>query len=364
MHHRTVLSLAISLVFTASPSAADKKLIEFGWDEPDTSFMRAHVDEMERTPFDGCVFHITYAKAGETGAGTGAFVWECWSRRAFTEKELQPALEDLKATKFRRFTENFLRFNTAPGDVDWFDDFSAIVSNARLAARVAREGKARGLLFDIEQYNSPLFDYHKQRDAKGKSWDEYAGQVRRRGREVMAAFQEGYPGLSVFLTFGYSLPYAQTGGDPAKLPEAHYGLLAPFLDGLLDAAEGGTLIIDGYELSYGYKELAQFTKARRTMTQGVLPFVHADHDKYPKHVSAAFGLWMDEDWRKKGWNTDDLSKNYFSPEAFESAARHSLETTDKYVWIYTEQPRWWTAGGSPEKLPPAYERALRSAAGR
>jgi hypothetical protein len=326
--------------------------------------MRAHIAEMEKTPFDGCVFHVTYAKAGETGARTGAFVWECWSRRAFTEKELQPALDDLKATPFSRFTENFLRFNTAPGDVDWFDDFAAIVANARLAARIAREGKARGLLFDIEEYNSPLFDYRKQRDAKTKSWDEYAAQVRQRGREVMGAFQEAYPGLTVFLTFGYSLPHAQTAGNPGKLPDAHYGLLAPFLDGLLDAAEGSTVMIDGYELSYRYKELAQFTKGRKTMTEGVLPFVHADHAKYANHFSPAFGLWMDEDWRKKGWNTEDATKNYFTPEAFESATRHALETTDKYVWIYTEQPRWWTAGGASEKLPAAYEAAVRRAGGR
>jgi hypothetical protein len=33
-----------------------KKLIEFGWDEPDTTYLRAHIAEMEKTPFDGTVF--------------------------------------------------------------------------------------------------------------------------------------------------------------------------------------------------------------------------------------------------------------------------------------------------------------------
>ena len=37
-------------------------MIEFGWDEPDTAFMLKHVAEMEQTPFDGTVFHITYEK--------------------------------------------------------------------------------------------------------------------------------------------------------------------------------------------------------------------------------------------------------------------------------------------------------------
>src|SRR3954467_10330959 len=115
-----------------------KKLIEFGWDEPDTAFLRQHVAEMEKTPFDGCVFHVMSA---DPQGRRENFTWLCWGKRAFTEAELEPALDDLKATTFHRFTHNFLRFNTSPGDLDWFDDHAAVAGNARLAARVAREGK-------------------------------------------------------------------------------------------------------------------------------------------------------------------------------------------------------------------------------
>src|SRR5437763_795483 len=45
------------------PDGAIKKLIEFGWDEPDTSFLRRHVDAVERAPFDGCVFHVVASDA-------------------------------------------------------------------------------------------------------------------------------------------------------------------------------------------------------------------------------------------------------------------------------------------------------------
>ena len=58
----------------------------------------------------------------------------------------------------------------------------------RFALRhIAREGGCKGILFDIEQYTFQLFNYRKQRDAATKSWDEYAAQVRKRGREVMEA---------------------------------------------------------------------------------------------------------------------------------------------------------------------------------
>ena len=40
----------------AYDAATGKQLIEWGWDEPDPAFMRAHLGEMERLPFDGVVF--------------------------------------------------------------------------------------------------------------------------------------------------------------------------------------------------------------------------------------------------------------------------------------------------------------------
>jgi hypothetical protein len=360
----TILLSATGASYGAAPK--EKKLIEFGWDEPDTAFLRQHIAKMEQTPFDGCVFHANYTKPD--GKNTGSFLWECWSKRAFKESELAASLDDLKQMKLNRFKHSFLRFNTAPGDVDWFDDagFAAVVNNASLAAKVAKEGGVKGILFDIEEYNTPLWDYGKQKDAKTKPWDEYAAQVRKRGGEVMRAFQEGYPGGTIFLTFGYSLPYAQVGGDLKKRHQASYGLLAPFLDGMLDAAKPGDKLVDGCELAYGYKDPAQFDKMYKTMHDGVLPFVGADPRKYRQAFSMGFGIWMDNDHRKVGWNTDDHSKNHFTPEQFERSARKAIERADEYVWIYTEMPRWWSSenDGGPVKLPAEYEKALRKASGR
>ncbi|MBI2946870.1 MAG: hypothetical protein HYY23_04435 [Verrucomicrobia bacterium] len=344
----------------ASLQAAErpvKKLIEFGWDEPDPAFIRGHLAEMEGTPFDGCVFHVNYARPG---GGTGSFTWEAWGQRTFTEAELKPALDDLKAIHSRRFSHNFLRFNTTPAKLDWFDDHSAVIHNARLAAQVARLGSCAGVLFDIEQYEGPLFDYRKQRDAKEKSWEVYAAQVRRRGREVMSAFQSGDPNLTIFLTFGYCLPWAQSGGGKKALADCPYGLLAPFLDGMVEAAHVRVKIVDGHELSYGYKDPDRFPKAYETMRETLLPIVR-DPEEYRRVFSFAFGIWMDQDWRKNGWNAEDTSKNYFTPETFEASVRKALEVSDEFVWIYTETPRWWSAEGKPVKLPEPYDAAVRRA---
>jgi hypothetical protein len=345
-----------------APAAAGepaRKLIEFGWDEPGTSFLRGHLAELERTPFDGCVFHVDARPARGAPA---SFTWLGWGRRAFTADELGAARADLEAIagSRSRFRHNFLRFNTTPADLDWFDDYSAVVANARLAAELARDGRCPGILLDTEQYEGKLFDYRKQRDAGRRPWPEYAAQARLRGREVMAALQEGYPDLTVFLTFGDSLPWKQGERGRKPMAECAYGLLVPFLDGMIEAARGRTRIVDGHELSYGYRDASAFLDARRAITRDAATLA-SDRAAYGRVVSAGFGLWLDYDWRKKGWNAQDPDKNYFSPGGFETALRAALEQSDEYVWIYTETPRWWSPSGPTVALPPAYVEAVRRA---
>jgi hypothetical protein len=335
-----------------------KRLIEFGWDEPDPTFMRRYLSQLEASPFDGCVFHVPYV--GPDGR-PGDFLWETWGRRAFREAELAPALADLRSIPFRRFTHNFLRFSVVPGDVDWFDDFSTILTNARQAARLAREGGAVGVLFDTEQYNAPLFDYRRQRDAGRRSWTAYAEQARRRGVAVMEGFQEGYPDLVLFLTFAYSLVWRESREGVRPLAACEYGLLAPFLDGMLEAARGGTRLVDGCELAYFHdKEREFFARAARTIRQGVLPIV-ADPGTYRRRVSVSFGLWMDYHPQGRSWDGTDGSRNYYTPAGFEMSVRAALEAADEYVWIYTQTPRWWSASGGPVDLAAGYAEGLRRA---
>jgi hypothetical protein len=359
---RSPLYFLFGIALLASTTAASdppgkKALIEFGWDEPDTAFLRARIDQLERTPFDGCVFHVNAKRADGKVA---SLTWEGWGKRAFSESDVAAARDDLRAIRPTRFTRNFLRFNTTPADVDWFDDFAPIVANARLAAMLARDGRSYGILFDTEAYQGPLFDYHAQRDAKAKSFEAYADQARRRGREVMEAFQAGYPDVVILLTFAHSYPWSHMKRDGKALADVKDGLLAPFVDGMISAAKGKARIVDGFELSYGYKSRDRFEAAYKMMRSDVAPIV-ADRPAYDRVVSSGFGLWLDYNWPNLGWDSADPTKNYFTPEAFESSVRAALERSDEYVWIYTETPRWWSESGLPIKLPAAYDAALRRA---
>jgi len=353
-----VAAPAQSTSLPARGTVSGKKVVEFGWDEPDPAFMRKHAAQMDATPFDGCVFHINYRQADGRDA---TFTWRCWGRETITLDQVRRAIDDLKATRFRRLRHNFLRFNVTPGNLDWFDDYSSVINNARVAATVARQGPCAGILFDTEMYQGPLFDYRKQRDAATKSWDQYAVQARRCGREIMQAFQEGFPDLAILMTFGYGSPWQESDAGKRPLSECGTGLMSPFLDGMIDAARGKARLIDGWESAYSYREEKKFKKARKMIHEDVLAMA-ADPKKYKKVFSASFGLWMDYKYAELGWNVEQPERNPWPPDAFERIVRTALQYADEYVWVYSETPRWWSDEGRPVKLPSAYAAAIRRAA--
>ena len=104
---RTVfLVVALLGAATCIPAAAQtttkgKKVIEWGWDEPDTKFIRENIKRMEQFPFDGLVFHAMSGK-GEN------LSWEVWGNRKFANEDFRQAIDDLKVTEFKRFTDCFL----------------------------------------------------------------------------------------------------------------------------------------------------------------------------------------------------------------------------------------------------------------
>jgi hypothetical protein len=364
VRHRATALLAAAAALTAllARQAPRKQLIEWGWDEPDTAFLRAHIREMEKTPFDGCVYHVV----AMTATGPANLTWQAWGRRAFQDDDLRQAEEDLRATRFGRFRSNFLRFNVTPADIDWYDDHQAVFANARRAARLARLGGGAGIALDTEQYQGQLFDPSRQRDGARRSFADYSAQARRRGRELMQAFEEGYPGLTLLLTFGQSFVQGLRVEHRVELERISYGLLAPFLDGLVEGAARAR-IVDGHEPSYAYTSRQQF-RAAYALMRDTGPALAAEPSRYARVTSFGFGIWMDYASGRLGWDAADASRNYFTPEKLHAATREALLAADEYVWIYSEQPRWWSDEAGTVKLPVAYadalSRAKREAAGR
>ena len=351
-----VAALAIAGTCAIGARAPGKKLIEFGWDEPDTRFMRDHIAQLQASPFDGCVFHVDYRLPDGTQRN---FSWDLWGHSRFTAAILDSARADLVATKFGRFRENFLRVNVTPGDLDWFEDHSAVMNNLELAAHLAKLGACPGILFDTESYRGKLWDLHAQTKAYPHSRDSLYAQVRRRGGEAMAALERGYPGLTVFLTFGYSEPLSEASGYRKPITDSPYALIVPFLDGMLGAASDSVVFVDGHEASYPYRDPATFAAKADTMRHAVRRIV-AQPERYSRQLSVGFGIWLDCNSDHIGWHTDHPESNYFTPSSFGISVQAALDHADRYVWIYSQDPRWWTPQGGPQKLPAAYDSVLRA----
>jgi hypothetical protein len=61
------MCIAILIVIGAAgqeTSAPKKKIIEWGWDDPRTAFVKANIDNVEQLPFDGVVFTLRHSDGG------------------------------------------------------------------------------------------------------------------------------------------------------------------------------------------------------------------------------------------------------------------------------------------------------------
>jgi hypothetical protein len=352
-----VITLVILLAAAAWCGPLPKKIVEFGWDVPDTAYLREHIRDMEKRPFDGVVLRMYGTRNGEKVDGYTVFRKEVWQREWFDQ-----CAQDLRATRFRQFTDNFILMWTTPGTPDWFSDadWRAVCNNIGIQAWVAKQGRLKGICFDPEPYgeHNP-WDYAEQPRAAQYTFDQYRVQARKRGAEFMRAIAAEYPDITLLMLFGGSI----VGGalhefDPVEaLKDEGYGLLPFFIDGMLDELPKDAFIIDGCEPGYYMEERSAFLEAYLRMKQRVLAVISPEnHDTYRARVLAGFGLYPDRAWRDEGWgwHVDDPSKNYYTPEEFRENLGNAVDVSDRYVWVYTEAVNWWTG----KDLPPGYEDAI------
>jgi len=347
-----------------------KKLIATGWDHPDTKRLLDNLAEMEKRPFDGVVLVVI----GKTAEGKPCpLVWahqnQKWQREWFRQ-----AVDELKACKFRRFTDNFVSFGANPGDVDWFDDagWENIAEHWRIAAWVAKEAALKGILFDPEPYAFPhsQFSYAAQPQRAKHTFAEYYAQARQRGRQIIKAVTQQYPDITLFCYFMNSVNAAATGqGDPRRALESlGYGLYPAFIDGWLDCLPPSVKLVDGCESAYRYNSVLEYLEAGVLIKGACQELVSAENRaKYRAQVQTSFGIYLDAYWNPKGspWYIDPLGGSRV--ERLRANVATALRVADEYVWVYGEKYRWWPTPNKsvrPETWPealPGCEDVLRFA---
>jgi hypothetical protein len=357
------MSLAFfALVLVAAVAAAEPRLVSYGWGTPDTAWVRAHWREMERLPFDGTGIAVAVHRrawaAGDTST-RNAFGWHVFGPTAFRPAAFAAAAEDLRAPRWERVRHDFLAVAVSSVVADrgfsWLDDrrWRSVRGNWKVALGLARRGRLRGLLLDPEHYGARYFHHPTMAGRAAASFDAYRAAVRARGRDLGAVAARILPGATVLALYGHTL--ALDDQRRGALPTAEYGLYPAFLDGLLEGGAERLTLVDGYEFAYGFRAPAEFEAARRAITVDAVA-LSAVPDRYRAGVRVGFGLWLD---RGGAWSTTDLADNYFSPDALRTALAAALATTDAYVWLYSQQPRFFP----PRDVPSAYLDVIAAAQG-
>jgi len=342
-----------------TPSTNGKKLISYGQDWPNTAYLRAHIAEMEARPFDGVVIAASKETAPTMGGesmGNGA-----WGKRRYEFADYAHCIDDLKATPFKKFTDNFIQLESQPGDADWFSDadFATVAHNLAILARVAKQGGCKGIEFDPEEYGpEKVWSWAAWSEARKKlhSEQETIEKARQRGAEVMRAINAEYPGIKILFLGGPSWTY-----DRVVAGNHHYRLLSPFIEGMSSSAAAGTELIDGFEQSYPYRTRVAFEEGRKS--QRMCRSLFTDKADFDRCLRVGFGLWMDEDSGHRGWHPENFSLNHFEPDTWQTAVHYALSYSDEYVWIWHEQINFWTGKGVSQAYLDAQE-AGRSRPGR
>jgi len=336
-----------------------KKIVEYGWDVPYPDFVRSNIREMENRPFEGIIFR--------TKEFNHAFDIRPWK-----QADLQPQLDTLAQIKWQKFTDNFLTLYAAnKWNMDWFNDdhWNIIVENMKLFSLAVRSGQCVGVCFDPEPYGTDPWVYSGP--YKDKSFDEVADQVRRRGRQFIAALQEHMPELRVLSFFQLGL-FGDVLDEPdpkirqEKLLKKWMVLLPAFYIGMLEGAAPGTILIDGNESAYYYESPHDYFRAYHLIRQRAQTLVpEALRKKYNAQVQAGMALYIDQTLGKR---TKQTTSHFLTAEQqlkfFEHNVYYALAASDEYIWCYSERMNWWLPpekAGKDRILPAGVEEALISA---
>ncbi|MBC7529833.1 MAG: hypothetical protein H7308_20070, partial [Chthonomonadaceae bacterium] len=267
-----------------------KKLIEVGWDQPDTKQLRMMGKQMEETtPFDGVVYVLKFTAEGKTYDEN-----KILTLTPLKKEWLLKPLAEMKACRFTKFTDNFIRVNTAPGDLKWDDDkaWANATANLGLVAWFAKQSGSKGIAFDPECYAEPQYQWNPK---GGLTFEKAQTLARKRGNQAIKAMSREFPSLT-FLAFWLLSLNSQNASSPDPTPSLRsekYGLWPAFVAGLVEAAPATVKLVDANENGYypddryGYLSLYNLMRGENSPLRNLLPDdVRA---KYNRQVTAGFG---------------------------------------------------------------------------
>ena len=378
------------LAAIAAPSLAVSKevmIVTSGINAPDTVYLSRNSKELEHVPLDGVATWIATPVPIRLETGemvTPRLLGGRMSRIATGEDPAEvgqtivhpiripysyvaPAINDLKSAVFKKLKSNFISVITGNTlhPVNWFDDrwWEIVCHNISMIALAAKEGGCRGILLDPEVYGNRYWWGHDQlrhlddsadvlREVyKDKSWEQMEGQVRKRGRQFAQAICGKFedPVIMFFTATGYT---ARQVNDPRwdTHKTAPYGLMVPFVDGILEGSSDGTIFVDCNSDMKGRSQRPQFEQVRTYVKEDGLSFSVVP-DLYKKKVRVGFTFRLGYHPREEEISGENRisglfdsawpDANFYSPDRLEAALKMALQLGDGYILFWNYRANWW-----------------------
>ena len=347
----SMMSTAVMFTVSAAPAVnyfrrPKAKLLQSGWmfqrELNHTEYIKKNIAELEKNiPGQGMIFQIDVPpeRCGKRNIRTN----NIFGSPRVEYDDYNADVENLKSTRFIKFTDNFISSGVSPGNVDWFSDsaWADVCHNFKVLARVAKNSGMKGIKIDIEEYRkNRMWQFQPE---KGKSLEETCRMIRQRGREFGKAIFSEFPDIHLLCYWWCSL--AKVKNNPLQPERARY-LVAPFVNGIYDVLPPTATIHEGNE-THGYRSNNESEAyfQRVDLALDLMSFIDVDNvAKYRAQTRLAPALYIDPHFteRKNYWHNQlepDLSR-LGRAQMFKRNLQYALEIADEYIWTWMERFSW------------------------
>ena len=290
-------------------------------------YIRDHFAHVETLPFDGLVFTT------ESGA-----VLMNGAPRSYGE--IAADFAPVRGLEFARLKHNLTWINV-DRPADFFGDWSATIENFRHFARALREAGVAGILFDNEEYRRRLFNYPDDCSQPERSLGEYQEQARLRGRELMQAMTDEFPGMVCLVVHG---PYSSFDATPFAVHRNQTDaeteeLRGPFSIGLMEGMDSLSRFVDGgavyaYRSAEDFQLSYDFRKSTLGSAAADCPYISSElRGVWPLKLHVGFGVY-----------NGAFGGEQMDPTTLRTTLANALARCDEYVWLYFEGENWNAPG--------------------
>lgn len=348
----TVLGGAATGVFAGSVEIpdADKpriaprgiEIVEFGWGMPSAALVLERMEQMEQRPFDGVVFKPIEGDFHPGASGAP----HMFDDRRWSEEHV--GMADMKRLNFAgsKLPASFLTLEATrpdpemPDPAGWLSDerWEVIESNMRLYAQARAASGARGFWIDEESYVADPWTY-SEKLYPGRSFDEVYAAVRKRGAAFIDALESAGGPIVIMPIFGLCATHIDFSQD---------SLMPAFYDGVLDAIDPTTTIVDGNENGYYQQTNDEIQLFRIAQLEAHVRLDPENQDTYVKQRGTAQALYTDILADPESFEAFFFTQRvscFVKPEdrpAFvEWITYNHARMAEDYIWFWTEQYDWW-----------------------